>query len=130
MTHEVEARAEDVDGFSLATMFRYTKESKLRPKCYKTFIVARGSAMASQTVEHSPQRYARICGALYLAIIVLGAFAEGFVANKLILIQPRTVGLGVKVKVSGDATTTALNIANEHGSGDLTISLGTMLHYL
>jgi len=52
--------------------------------------------MANQTVEHSPQRYARIGGALYLAIIVLGAFAEGFVTNKLV--------------VSGDAATTAHNI--------------------
>jgi hypothetical protein len=30
--------------------------------------------MADRTVEHFPQRYARIGGALYLAIIVLGAF--------------------------------------------------------
>jgi hypothetical protein len=52
--------------------------------------------MANQTVEHSPQRYARIGGALYLVIIVLGAFAEGFVANKLV--------------VPGDAATTAHNI--------------------
>jgi hypothetical protein len=52
--------------------------------------------MANQTVEHFPQRYARIGGALYLAIIVLGAFAEGFVANKLV--------------VSGDAATTAHDI--------------------
>jgi len=52
--------------------------------------------MANQSVENSPQRYARIGGALYLAIIVLGAFAEGFVSNKLI--------------VSGDAAATAHNI--------------------
>jgi len=52
--------------------------------------------MAMHTVEHSPQRYARIAGFLYLVIIVLGAFAEGFVANKLI--------------ISGDAATTALNV--------------------
>jgi uncharacterized protein DUF4386 len=52
--------------------------------------------MANQTVELSPQRYARTGGALYLAIIILGAFAEGFVANKLI--------------VAGDAATTAHNI--------------------
>ena len=52
--------------------------------------------MANQTVEHFPQRYARTGGALYLAIIVLGAFAEGYVANTLI--------------VSGDAATTAHNI--------------------
>jgi hypothetical protein len=52
--------------------------------------------MANKTVENSPQRYARTGGALYLAIIVLGAFAEGFVANKLV--------------VPGDAATTAANI--------------------
>jgi hypothetical protein len=52
--------------------------------------------MANRTIENSPQRYARIGGALYLAIIVLGAFAEGFVTNKLV--------------VSGDAATTAQNI--------------------
>jgi hypothetical protein len=53
-------------------------------------------AMASRTVEASPQAYARIGGALYLVIIVFGAFAEGFVANKLI--------------APGDAATTAHNI--------------------
>jgi hypothetical protein len=52
--------------------------------------------MANHSVENSPQRYARIGGVLYLAIIVLGAFAEGVVTNKLI--------------VSGDATATAHNI--------------------
>jgi hypothetical protein len=39
--------------------------------------------METHTVENSPQRYARIGGALYLAIIVLGGFAEGFVASKI-----------------------------------------------
>jgi hypothetical protein len=52
--------------------------------------------MANQTVETSPQGYARIGGVLYLVIIVLGAFAEGFVTNKLV--------------VPGDAATTAHNI--------------------
>lgn len=52
--------------------------------------------MANQSVEDFPQRYARTGGALYLAIIVLGAFAEGFVTNKLVV--PR------------DAATTAHNI--------------------
>jgi len=52
--------------------------------------------MANQTVETSPQRYARTGGALYLAIIVLGAFAEGFVTNKLV--------------VPSDAAATAHNI--------------------
>ena len=51
---------------------------------------------ANHSVENSPQRYARLGGALYLAIIVLGAFAEGVVTNKLI--------------VSGDAAATAHNI--------------------
>ena len=50
----------------------------------------------NKTVASSPQIYARTGGALYLAIIVLGAFAEGFVANKLV--------------VSGDAAATAHNI--------------------
>lgn len=52
--------------------------------------------MANRAVENFPQRYARTGGGLYLAIIVLGAFAEGFVTNRLI--------------VSGDAATTAANI--------------------
>jgi uncharacterized protein DUF4386 len=48
------------------------------------------------TIEQSPQRYARTGGALYLAIIVLGAFAEGFVTDRLI--------------VPADAAATAHNI--------------------
>jgi len=51
---------------------------------------------SSGYVEFSPQRYARLGGAMYLAIILLGAFAEGFVTNKLV--------------VSGDAAATAHNI--------------------
>jgi hypothetical protein len=48
----------------------------------------------------SPQRYARICGILYLYIIVAGTFAEVFVRSRLV--------------VSGDAAATARNIrANE-----------------
>ena len=71
--------------------------------------------MASQTVEAYPQVYARIGGALYLSIIVLGAFAEGFVANKLI--------------APGDAATTAHNIMVAPGlwefsvAGDLVVVL-------
>src|ERR1700690_4132669 len=71
--------------------------------------------MATQSIEHFPQRYARIGGALYLAIIVLGAFSEGFVANKLI--------------VSGDAALTAHNILASPGlwrlsvAGDLIVVL-------
>ena len=71
--------------------------------------------MAYKTVENSPQPYARIGGALYLAIIVLGAFAEGLVANKLV--------------VAGDAATTAANILASPGlwrlsvAGDLIVVL-------
>jgi len=52
--------------------------------------------MAIPSVEASPQVYARLGGALYLVVIAFGGFAEGFVANKLI--------------VSGDAAVTAQNI--------------------
>jgi hypothetical protein len=71
--------------------------------------------MANQSVETSPQVYARIGGVLYLVIIVLGAFAEGFVANKLI--------------APGDAAATAHNIMAASGlwrlsvAGDLIIVL-------
>ena len=57
--------------------------------------------MANSTVENCPQRYARSGGALYLGIIVFGAFAEGFVANKLV--------------VSGNAAATAANILGSPG---------------
>ena len=49
------------------------------------------------SIEQSPQRYARIGGVLYLAIIVLGLFGEAFVRGTLV--------------VSGDATATASAIA-------------------
>lgn len=52
--------------------------------------------MPNKTVETSPQLYARIGGALYLIIIVCGAFAEGFITNKLV--------------VTGDAAATAQSI--------------------
>jgi hypothetical protein len=52
--------------------------------------------MTIRTVEAFPQRYARLGGLLYLVIILFGGFAEGFVANKLI--------------VPGDAASTAANI--------------------
>jgi hypothetical protein len=69
----------------------------------------------THTVENSPQRYARVGGALYLAIIVLGGFAEGFVTGKLV--------------VPGDAATTAHNILASAGlwrlgvAGDLIVAL-------
>ena len=52
--------------------------------------------MSDRYAGFSPQRYARLGGALYLAIIVLGAFAEGFVTDRLV--------------VSGDAAATAHHI--------------------
>jgi hypothetical protein len=56
--------------------------------------------MAQQTVGMSPQPYARLCGVLYLYIIVAGMFAELFVRSRLI--------------ASTDAAATASNImANE-----------------
>jgi len=52
--------------------------------------------MMDRTIESSPQLYARIGGALYLVIIVIGLFGEAFVRDKLI--------------VSGDPAATAKNI--------------------
>jgi hypothetical protein len=49
------------------------------------------------SITHSPLRYARIGGVLYLAIIVLGLFGEAFVRGTLV--------------VSGDASATANAIA-------------------
>jgi Domain of unknown function (DUF4386) len=57
--------------------------------------------MTVHSIENFPQRYARTGGALYLAIIVLGAFAEGYVTDRLI--------------VSGDAAATAHNILGSPG---------------
>ena len=56
----------------------------------------------------SPQVYARTGGALYLAVIVFGAFAEGFVMNKL---------------VGPDAATTAHNIMGSRGLWSLAVAL-------
>ncbi len=52
--------------------------------------------MTARTIETSPQLYARIGGALYLIIIVIGFWGEMFVRDKLI--------------VTGDAAATAANI--------------------
>ncbi len=54
--------------------------------------------MRLSCVEGSPQRYARLAGFLYLAIILLGGFGELFVRGTLV--------------VSGDATATAGNISS------------------
>ena len=52
--------------------------------------------MTDRTIETSPQLYARIGGALYLIIIVLGIFEEAFVRDRLV--------------VSGNAAATAANL--------------------
>src|SRR5437868_4255589 len=52
--------------------------------------------MTDNAIKTSPQLYARIGGALYLIIIVIGLFGEAFVRGRLI--------------VSGDAAATAANI--------------------
>lgn len=38
----------------------------------------------TRTIEQHPQLYARTAGLIYLAIIVFGAFAEGYVSDRLI----------------------------------------------
>jgi hypothetical protein len=69
----------------------------------------------TRTTAISPQVYARTGGALYLVTIVFGAFAEGFVMNKLV--------------VPGDAATTAHNIVTSPGlwnaavAGDLIVPI-------
>jgi hypothetical protein len=54
--------------------------------------------MAVRTIETSPQVYARIGGALYLFLIVLGTYSEAFVRGRLI--------------VPGNAAATAANITS------------------
>ncbi len=56
----------------------------------------KGAEMTDRTIETSPQVYARLCGALYLIVIVIGIFTEIFVRDKLM--------------VSGDAEATTRNI--------------------
>lgn len=68
--------------------------------------------MTDQTADNSPQVYARICGALYLYIIVAGIFAES-VRSKLI--------------VSADAAATARNIMANESLFRLAFS-GELLH--
>lgn len=43
--------------------------------------------MNTHSIENSPQLYARLGGALYLVIILFGAFSEGFVTNKLVVAE-------------------------------------------
>ena len=64
--------------------------------------------MAGRTIETSPQFYARIGGALYLIIIILGIFEEAFVRDGLI--------------VSGNAAATAANIKSMESLWRLSIA--------
>jgi hypothetical protein len=64
------------------------------------------------TIETSPQLYARAGGVLYLLIILLGGFAEGFVMNNLV--------------VAGDAAATAHNIMASPGLWRLSV-VGNLL---
>jgi hypothetical protein len=54
--------------------------------------------MTNYSIENSPQVYARLGGALYLIIIVLGIFGEAFVRGRIV--------------VSGNAAATAANLAS------------------
>lgn len=69
--------------------------------------------MGQQTARMSPQLYARLCGALYLYILVAASFAELFVRGKLV--------------VSRDAAATAANIMSNESLFRLGFS-GELLH--
>jgi len=64
--------------------------------------------MTNELYVTRPQVYARLGGALYLAVIVFGAFSEGFAMNKLI--------------VPGDAGATADNILGSRGLWSLAVA--------
>jgi hypothetical protein len=68
------------------------------------------------SIEQSPQRYARIGGVLYLAIIALGIFGEAFVRGTLV--------------VSGDATATASAIAASESLWRAGIAGDLLMHVL
>ena len=72
--------------------------------------------MMFSTIEQSPQRYARIGGVGYLAIIVLGIFGEAFVRGTLV--------------VSGDATATANAIAASESLWRVGITGDLLMHVL
>ncbi len=68
--------------------------------------------MTTRSVQTSPQLYARLGGALYLLIILFGAFAEGFVNSQLL--------------VPGDAAATARHILASPGLWQMS-TLGNLL---
>lgn len=69
--------------------------------------------MSTRLLNTSPQSYARLGGALYLAIILFGMFSEGFVMSKLL--------------VSGDAGATARNILAAPALWNLAVVLNVLL---
>lgn len=68
----------------------------------------------NQTIEISPQRYARIGGVLYLVIIAIDIFSELFVRGKLI--------------VPGNATATASNIVAHELLWRTSIAVDFLMH--
>ena len=72
--------------------------------------------MISPSFEHSPQRYARLAGLLYLAIILLGLFGEVFVRGSLV--------------ATGDATATAAAIARSQQLWRAGIAGDLLMHVL
>jgi hypothetical protein len=72
--------------------------------------------MTNLKVETSPKIYARIGGALYLILILVGMFAEIFVRGKII--------------VTGDATATANNMISSGSLWRLGIAADLIMHVL
>ena len=74
--------------------------------------------MNVRSLETSPQVYARLAGWLYLAVIIVGFFAEGFVRGRLV--------------ISGDAAATAQNIIGSQGlwRGALAAELVMLIFYV
>ena len=74
--------------------------------------------MNTRSVEESPRAFARVAGWLYLAVIVVGIYAEGFVRGRLV--------------VSGDAAVTAQNILGSEGlwRGALAAELVMLIFYV
>jgi Domain of unknown function (DUF4386) len=69
--------------------------------------------MVTRSFDAAPQRYVRTGGALYLAIILLGAFSEGYVLNQFV--------------VSGDVARTAHNIASSPRLWQLAVASDLMV---
>ncbi|MGI4872697.1 MAG: DUF4386 domain-containing protein [Janthinobacterium lividum] len=69
--------------------------------------------MIIRSIEVSPQLYARFGGALYLVIILFGAFSEGFVTSKLV--------------VAGDVTATARHILAAPGLWQTSVAANVLV---